>query len=106
MPRFKELNDQRGVEPDPISISLALPLLVAAADESRDELVDLWARLLAAEADPTRTKKFRQLFIETANRMDPIDAAVLQIVAQFSPPKTLQERAELPGKGVFGIVGR
>ena len=30
------------------SISIALPLLIAAADESRDELQEIWARLLAA----------------------------------------------------------
>jgi hypothetical protein len=85
MQRSKELNDQRGVEPEPISISLALPLLVAAADESRDELVEMWARLLAAAADPTRTKKFRQQFIETAKQMDPIDAVVLQAIDQWPP---------------------
>jgi hypothetical protein len=81
MQRSKEINDARKVEPEPISISLALPLLVAAADESRDELVDLWARLLAAAADPSRTKKFRARFIETTKQMDPIDALVLEKVA-------------------------
>jgi hypothetical protein len=65
------------------SLSLALPILVAAADESRDELQDLWARLLAAAADPTRTKFFRLAFIEAAKRMDPLDATVLRSANQI-----------------------
>jgi hypothetical protein len=44
---------------EPISLSVALPLFRAAADESRDELQDLWARLLAAAADPARADHFR-----------------------------------------------
>lgn len=55
-----------------------LPILVAAADESRDELQDIWARLLAAAADPSRARAFRIAFIEAAKKLDPLDAAVLQ----------------------------
>jgi hypothetical protein len=69
----------RGVEPEPPSLSIVLPILVAAADESRDELQDIWARLLAAAADPARAKSFRATFIDAAKRMDPIDAPVLQL---------------------------
>ena len=63
---------------EPPSISLLLPILVASADESRDELVAMWARLLAAAADPDRTKSFRIAFIDAVKKMDPLDAAVLQ----------------------------
>jgi hypothetical protein len=52
---------------------VALLLLIAAADEDRQELQDLWARLLAAAADPKRTKSFRGAFIDVA-----MDAVVLQ----------------------------
>ncbi len=76
--RSKELNDDRGVEPEPISISIALPLLIAASDESRDDLVELWARLLAAAADPKRSRSFRAMFIDIAGKMDPLDAAALK----------------------------
>jgi len=69
----------RGVEtPEPASLSIGLPILSAAADESRDELQDIWACLLAAAADPNRAKSFRIAFIETVKKMDPLDAAVLQ----------------------------
>jgi hypothetical protein len=65
------------------SISVALPLLIAAADESRDELQEIWARLLAAAADPSRAKAFRNQFIEVSKQMDPLDAAVLQGAQQL-----------------------
>jgi hypothetical protein len=68
----------RGIEPEPPSISILLPIVVASADESRDELVDVWASLLAAAADPGRAKSFRLAFIEAAKKFDPLDAAVLQ----------------------------
>jgi len=71
----------RGIEPEPPSISILLPIVVASADESRDELVDIWARLLAAAADPGRAKAFRLAFIEAAKKLDPLDAAVLQAIS-------------------------
>jgi Abortive infection alpha len=72
----------RGVKAlEPASLSITLPILTAAADESRDELQDIWACLLAAAADPARAKSFRLAFIETAKKLDPLDAAVLQSVS-------------------------
>ena len=65
---------------EPASLSVTLPILVAAADESREELQDIWARLLAAAADPSRARTFRIAFIEAAKMMDPLDAAVLPAV--------------------------
>jgi hypothetical protein len=63
---------------EPASLSISLPLLTAAADESRDELQDIWARLMAAAADPSRAGCFRLAFIEAAKKLDPLDAAVLR----------------------------
>jgi uncharacterized protein YciU (UPF0263 family) len=74
--KFKERQKARNVDASqPASLSVALPLLIAAADESRDELQDIWARLLAAAADPSRTTRFRIAFIDAAKKMDPLDAA-------------------------------
>ena len=53
-------------------------LLIAAADEDRDELQEIWARLLAAAADPQRAQSFRAQFIDAARQLDPLDAAVLR----------------------------
>jgi hypothetical protein len=37
----------------------------------------IWARLLAASADPSRASRFRIAFIEAAKKMDPLDAPFL-----------------------------
>lgn len=51
----KRLADQGIEEPAPANPKLALPILIAAADENNEELQDLWARLLAAAMNPART---------------------------------------------------
>ena len=76
----------RNVKPEPASLSIGLPILLAAADESREELQDIWARLLAAAADPGRSRSFRIAFIETARKLDPLDARLLQFVQQQMTP--------------------
>jgi hypothetical protein len=63
--------------PIPASLSVALPILQGAADEDREELADLWARLLANAMDPN-LNTVRQLFIEAVKRMDPLDTVVLR----------------------------
>ncbi|HEY1430462.1 MAG TPA: Abi-alpha family protein [Stellaceae bacterium] len=82
---FARLNDRteeilrlRGIsKTDPVSPSLAVPLLRAAADESREQLQELWARLIAAAMDPNRSNRIRRSFIETVAQLDPLDAMVL-----------------------------
>jgi len=76
--KMQERLKKRGINPEQVSLSRALPILIAAADESIDELQELWARLLAAAADPKRTKSFRIAFIDIAKKMDPLDALVLE----------------------------
>ena len=66
-----------GIKVKPASLSVGLPILEAGADESREELQDLWAALLAAAADPAREKSFRNSFIEVVKKMDPLDSSVL-----------------------------
>ena len=74
----KERLETRGVkDTKPASLTLALPILRGAADESREELRDLWARLLAAAMDPSRQSYVRQGFAEAIQKMDPLDARVL-----------------------------
>ena len=70
-----------GIKPEPASLSVSVPLLKAAADESREELQDLWAELLAATADPARSKSFRNEFITVIKSMAPIDAVVFKAAA-------------------------
>lgn len=74
--RLKQVNDPR-----PASLAVAVPLLKAAADEDREELVDLWARLLAAAMDPARSNRVRQNFTTVIGQMDPLDAQLLTLIS-------------------------
>ena len=78
----KHLQDRGVVEPEPPSLKLALPIFEAAADESNQELQDLWASLLAAAMDPKRRDWVRQSFIQIVKQMDPFDVLVLRAVAE------------------------
>jgi hypothetical protein len=63
------------VDPSP---SVAIPLVQAAIDEDREVLRNLWARLLAAAIDPSRTDLVRISLIELVKRMDPTDVRVVE----------------------------
>jgi hypothetical protein len=81
---------ERGVnEPQPVTPALAIPLLRAAYDESRPELQELWARLLAAAMDPARAGSVRQSFIAAISQLDPLDARVLVWMSGFSGPEII-----------------
>jgi hypothetical protein len=80
MEQARERLRERGVgRAEPASLTLALPILKGAADESREELRDLWACLLAAALDPERSEQVRQGFAEAISKMDPLDSLVLKI---------------------------
>ena len=68
----------RNVSPQPVSPSLAIPLIRAAYDESRPELQELWAKLISAAMDPARSNRVRRSFIDAVQRFDPLDALVLK----------------------------
>jgi hypothetical protein len=70
---------KRGIkETQPVSPSVAIPMLRAAYDEGRPELQALWAELIAAAMDPKRSDLVRLSFIETLKRFDPLDALILK----------------------------
>ena len=64
-------------ETKPATLSIALPILEGAADEDREELVDLWARLLASAMDATKNN-VRYSFISSIRKMDPLDAVIVR----------------------------
>ena len=76
--RTERILRERNVEAEPISPALALPLFAAARDETREELQELWARLLAAAMDPSRRSLARREFIEIIKQIEPLDARVLE----------------------------
>jgi hypothetical protein len=69
-------------ETKPATLSVALPILQGAADEDRDELVDLWARLLANAMDPAALGTIRASFIDAVKKMDPPDAILLRFAQE------------------------
>jgi hypothetical protein len=76
------LQEEGIAEPVPPNLKLALPILIAAADENREELQDLWARLLAATMNPNKSRHFRQEFSQALEKFEPIDAKVMNYFGQ------------------------
>jgi Abortive infection alpha len=60
-------------------LTIALPSLQGAAEEDREELVDLWARLLANAMDPN-LNSVRPEFINAVKKMDRFDPIVLRYI--------------------------
>jgi hypothetical protein len=73
--RAKERLGGKPIEAPPLSISV--PLLQAAQDEAREELIELWASLLAAACDPEKRKHYRREFVDVVKKLEPLDAVVL-----------------------------
>jgi hypothetical protein len=96
--KAKKRLEDRGVKHPDAPPSLAIPIMIAAADESRDELQEIWAALLAAAADPNKSKAFRLRFIDIVKRLDPIDPLVLGRLAPAGPPYVdLRNLSEVAG---------
>jgi hypothetical protein len=78
--RTMEILHERDVEaPIELSPNQATELLTAAQDESREELAELWARLLANAMDPN-LNSVRHSFITSVKNMDRLDAVVLRYI--------------------------
>ncbi len=81
--KTEEILRKRGVEdPEPIGPKALLPALEAASEESDETLQDMWAELLANSMDPNKDTSLRRVFIETLKQFEPIEALVLQKIAQ------------------------
>jgi hypothetical protein len=84
--------DERGVkETVLLPEDIAIPILEAAQGETRDDLQDLWARLLANAMDPARTNDVRPEFIVTTRQLQPIDAVILEFVNRGSGKNITQQ---------------
>jgi hypothetical protein len=104
--RTDAIRKERGFKKDssPLSPNIAIPLLEAAQDESREELQELWARMLANALDPNRSNAVRQNIIETVRKFDPIDAKVLETASkiassdsyQYIKTESVKERLKVP----------
>lgn len=78
-------------EPSP---SVVLPLLIGAAEESRPELQDLWAALLASALQPDGGSRVRRAFFETLKAMEPIDARLFRALANVSTGAQITDQVE------------
>jgi Abortive infection alpha len=76
--RIRAILERRHARTEPLSPSVAIPLIQAAYDESRPDLQELWAALIATAMDPARSDRVRLRFIDTLKQFDPLDALVLR----------------------------
>lgn len=87
--RTAEILKERDVQsPAEASPSILIPLLKEAQDENRDELLELWARLIAASMDANLVHLYRRQYVEIVKQLEPIDAVVLQQLAKPSGENT------------------
>jgi hypothetical protein len=75
----------RGVEEPGQNPTVEIPLLEAAIDENREELIDVWAKLWAAAMDPSRKAMVRRSLIDAVKKMEPIDAVIFEVLAKANP---------------------
>lgn len=85
--KIKHIKQDRISEPSP---SVVLPLLEAAMDESREQLQDLWASLLANCMIDGGSKVRRDFFV-TRKALEPIDAVILEL---FNIPAVARPRVD------------
>jgi len=71
-------NQKNNVTPQPMSPSVGLPILENAVLEEREDIIDLWVKLLAAAMDPKRAQNVRYIYAEMLKKMDPTDALVFR----------------------------
>ncbi|MBK3663469.1 DUF4393 domain-containing protein [Bradyrhizobium diazoefficiens] len=81
----KKLIDRGVTQPTQPPEQIAVPLLEVAQAESRDELIDLWARLLANTMDPGRISDVRAAYIDILKKLEPLDAKVLDFISKLNP---------------------
>ncbi|MDE5458594.1 DUF4393 domain-containing protein [Bradyrhizobium sp. CSA112] len=77
----KLLHDRNLEEESAVPEQLAIPLLEAAQGETREEIQDLYAALLANAMDANFADDVRPEFISTVKALQPLDAAILKYAA-------------------------
>ena len=84
--------EERMIEPP---LSIAKPIMESAADENREELQLLWARLLANAIDPTRADRVRVEFVDTLRKFHPLDAVILREMTTPTVAQNQQQTADV-----------
>lgn len=90
-------------ETGPVAEQIGIQLLEAAQGETRPEMQELWATLLANAMDPDRRDDVRQEFITMLKQFHPTDALVLKMMCEnfsidnYVAPRSLNQLGELAG---------
>jgi hypothetical protein len=87
---LEQIDRSRLIEPSP---SVLIPLLQAAVDESRGELQQIWANLLA-RLMTDRENKVRRAYFEVLNQMEPLDVTILEYCGWLFQSEHLAEIEE------------
>ncbi|WP_407184897.1 Abi-alpha family protein [Bradyrhizobium centrosematis] len=101
--KTKKIIEERNLkDARPLPEDLATPLLEQAQRESREEMQELYASLLANAMDPAYSSDVRPEFIQTLRNLQPIDILVLRKAMELrdTPNPTFHEprlRDEMPG---------
>lgn len=86
------LKDRDLAETAEVAEQIAIPLLEASQREPRDEMQELWARLLANAMDPSRQSDVRPEFVDALRAFHPIDAVVLEATNKTKNSTTSSEK--------------
>lgn len=76
--RTQEILRERDAKTTELPEQIAIPLLEAAQQESRTEMQEIWARLLANAMDTDRAADVRPEFVAALQKLQPLDALLLQ----------------------------
>lgn len=76
--RTQEILRERDAKTTALPEQIAIPLLEAAQQESRTEMQEIWARLLANAMDTDRAADVRPEFVAALQKLQPLDALLLQ----------------------------
>ncbi len=83
---------------DDVPLTIVEPLLEAASGESRAELQDVWARLLAAAVDPNRAGQVRASLVEAMKLLEPLDCPILIRLNEKLPQPPTSIVSDLAGQ--------
>lgn len=101
--RTEQILQERDVEEViELSPNMVAALIAGAQEEGSEELMELWARLLANAMDPN-LNSVRHSFIEAVKRMDPMDAVVIRLFYERDINALVLEPAGLKPIDLIGV---
>lgn len=83
-----------------IPLRVVIPAVESAALDERDEMLDLWAELLANFEDPDSGVEVERVFVSLLSEMQPIDVAILRTVASSAGNVGAKAAPQSPLEGI------